>query len=242
VSFDPNIGFDVLTFTTECLVCTLPPVSADFSQIAGGQSVEGMGVVAPGLNIDAKGTAVKVVEGQGPVAYAAGVGNTILNGGMFPGGGFADTETRTALQPHLFTFTFDEGITVSQFTLRMLDFGDWNLNSSPSTYVSMTAYDANGVVVSIDELSYTSTAYNSPKYGDLFVAGDAMSAVPGEPGNWTWNVSGSGIVKVVLEFGVGFDPNIGFDVLTFTPECSTTTSTIQSQLESRYMLSNLHFC
>jgi hypothetical protein len=106
----------------------------------------------------------------------------------------------------------------------------------------MTAYDANGVVVSIDELSYTSTAYNSPKYGDLFVAGDAMSAVPGEPGNWTWNVSGSGIVKVVLEFGVGFDPNIGFDVLTFTPECSTTTSTIQSQLESRYMLSNLHFC
>jgi hypothetical protein len=32
-------------------------------------------------------------------------------------------------------------------------------------------------------------------------------------------VSGKGIVKVVLAFGVGHDPNIAFDLLYFVTEC-----------------------
>ena len=28
----------------------------------------------------------------------------------------------------------------------------------------------------------------------------------------------NGIVKIVLEFGEGYDPNVGFDILSFTTE------------------------
>jgi len=46
--------------------------------------------------------------------------------------------------------------------------------------------------------------------------GDA-TASPGQPGNWTWNISGSGITKVILDFGDGYDPNIAFDNLSYCP-------------------------
>jgi len=82
----------------------------------------------------------------------------------------------------------------------------------------------NGNEVSKEELGYTSTPEENPRssniYGDLWYSGDAVSAAPGQPGDWMWNVNGSGIVKVVLQFGVGFDPYIGFDELRFTEECS----------------------
>jgi hypothetical protein len=224
VGHDPAIAFDTLTFTTECnQVCQIPASIADFSQVAVGASVEGLGVVAPGLNIDAKGTAVSLRELVSPVAYGAGDGNSISNGGMAANGGFSDIVTKSALQPHLYTFTFAPGTSVSNFSLHMLDFGDWNPSLSTSHYVSMTAYNAGGFVVAEQEISYTTPATNLPSsssiYGDLRLTGDALSATPGQPGNWTWNLSGNGIVRVVLEFGVGHDPAIAFDTLTFTPDC-----------------------
>jgi hypothetical protein len=151
--------------------------------------------------------------------YGAGVGNTVWNGGI-GSGGFSDRETQQAVQPHLYTFTFEPGTSVSSFSLRMLDFGDLNPTSATSAYASMTAYNANGFVVAKQELKFSITGYySSPQYGNLIVTGDALRAVPGEPGNWTWRVSGAGIVKIVLEFGAGFDPNIGFDTLSYTTEC-----------------------
>jgi hypothetical protein len=69
---------------------------------------------------------------------------------------------------------------------------------------------------------YTTPAEYAPQssnlYGNLINNGDA-SALSGQPGNWTWQVSGVGITKVTLQFGVGFDPNIAFDTLSFTQEC-----------------------
>jgi len=179
--------------------------------------------VAPDLNIDAKGTAVRIGEGVNPFLYiATGSGASIVNGGVVPGGGFSDVTTQQASQAHLYTFTFAPFVSVSDFSLHMLDFGDLNPTLNTSHYASMTAYAANGTVVSKHELSYTTLA-NDPSssdlYGDLHISGDALGATPGQPGNWTWHVSGSGIVKVVLEFGVGFDPNIGFDTLSFTTVC-----------------------
>ena len=73
-------------------ICQPTVVTANFSQIAVGQSVEGMGVVAPGLDIDAKGTAVKILEGSEPVAYGAPNGNAINNGGLTLDRGFSDIE------------------------------------------------------------------------------------------------------------------------------------------------------
>jgi hypothetical protein len=53
----------------------------------------------------------------------------------------------------------------------------------------------------------------------LVFNGDAVAAPLGQPGNWIWNVSGNGIVKIVLEFGAGYDPNIAFDLLSFNVVC-----------------------
>ena len=199
-------------------------ITADFSQIAVGQSVEGPDVVAPNLNIDANGTAVRILPDMQPAIYIApNSGAVITNGGLAPGGGFTDMVAKDAGQAHLYTFTFAPRISTSEFSLHMLDYGDYNPTASTTHYVSMTAYDENGAVVDIQELSYTTLAETFPGssnlYGDLQLSGDATGALAGQPGNWTWHVSGTGIVKVVLEFGAGFDPRIGFDTLSFTTEC-----------------------
>jgi len=183
-----------------------------------------MGAVAPNLNIDAIGTAVKMLEATSPTLYVSNPspGVTVINGGTVPGGGFSDVNTRNASQPHLYTFTFAPGTSVSNFSVHMLDFGDLNPTLNTNHYVSMTAYDVNGVVVTKQELSYTTLAEALPTssnlYGNLQTTGDASTS-PGQPGNWTWNVSGSGIVRIVLGFGVGYDPNVGFDLISFTTEC-----------------------
>jgi hypothetical protein len=108
---------------------------------------------------------------------------------------------------------------VSNFSLHMLDYGDFNPSNSTSHLVTLTAYNLSNGVVAQEILDFTSLANNSPEYGNLILTGDAVDAAPGEPGNWTWNVSGTGIVRIVLEFGAGHDPNIAFDTLTFTTEC-----------------------
>jgi hypothetical protein len=216
--FDPNIGFGTLTFTTECPVCQSPSATADFSQIAPGGSVEAVGAAAPNLKIDALGTAVKIAEGVAPVTFGSkrDTGTSISNWGLPAGGGFSDAITQVAVQAPYYTFTF-AGISVSNFSLHMLDFGDYNPTLDTAHLVTLTAYDGNGAVVTQQELTYATlvgSPYFSNTYGNLLATGDAFAS-PGQPGNWTWNVSGSGIVQVVLDFGPGFDPNIGFGTLTF---------------------------
>ena len=190
-----------------------------------GASVEGLGSVHEDLNIQAPGDAVKVAEGEAPAVYGAPNGpGSIWNGGMDPDcGGFSDITTKEAKAAHDYTFTFAPGISVTEFSLRMLDFGDYNPSKSTSHVVTMTAYDASDVQVDQMTLQYTSDGQGNPRspnlYGDLWYSGDAISASEGEPGNWMWTVSGSGIVRVELDFGVGFDPNIAFDSLCFTIEC-----------------------
>ena len=98
---------------------------ADFSQVVTGESVEGVGVVAPYLDIDAKGTAVKISESISPKGYGAPNDDPILNGGIDTRGGFSDVTSGAARQAHQYTFTF-AGITISDFSLHMLDYGDWN--------------------------------------------------------------------------------------------------------------------
>jgi hypothetical protein len=222
VGYDPNIGFDLLSFTTECASCQ-SLVAANVSSVPVGQSVEGLGAVAPHLNIDARGTAVRVSQATEPMVYLAPNGSGNINGGLVADGGFSDVTTKVALQPHLYTFTFATSVSITNFSLHMLDYGDWNYTRAASHYASMTAYNANGNVVSKEELSYTSPALEVPRtsslYGDLYFTGDAVSSPVGQPGNWIWNVSGNGIVRIVLEFGAGYDPNIAFDLLSYNVVC-----------------------
>jgi hypothetical protein len=179
-----------------------------------------MGVVAPGLNIDAKGTAVKLLPNVEPIAYTTS--DLTINGFVANTGGFTDITTRNAIQPHVYTFTFAPGVLASNFSLHMLDAGDWNPSISANHYTSLTAYDALGNPVAKQELSYTTLPVTHPDssslFGNLQITGDA-SAAPGQLGNWTWNIFGSGIAKVVLEFGAGYDPNVAFDSLSFTTAC-----------------------
>ena len=220
--YDPNIAFDHLSFTRECARCQ-SFYSADFQSLPVGESVEGPGKAAPYLNIDSRGTAVRVVQAIEPMVYLASNNAGIVNGGLAADGGFSDVVLKEALQPHLYTFTFDQGVTITNFSLHMLDYGDLNPSLATSHNVSMTAYDASGQVISKKELNYTTPPKRNPRssdlYGDLYFNGDAVSARAGQPGNWTGYVFGNGIVKVVLEFGAGYDPNIAFDQLYFTIAC-----------------------
>jgi len=202
-----------------------PPedVCIDFSALNPGDSVEGLDTVSLGLEIDAVGgNAVVLMPGDvTAVTYGApNGGSSIKNGCMDSTGGFADADVNRI---HYYVFTFD-GKSVSEFSLHMLDFGDYNPTRSTEHLVTMTAYDALGGEVNSDTLEYTSSSAGNPRangsnVGDLYLTGDACNALPGEPGNWTWEVSGSGIVKVELVVNKGIDPNIAFDNLCFTIEC-----------------------
>ena len=177
-------------------------------------------MVAPDLNIQALGTAVKILPGTDPFIF---VGNSpngpLTNGGLAATGGFSDLTAQQNSQPHHYTFTFTPGMQVSDFSLHMGDFGDINPSLSASHSVSLVALDANNNVVAQQALQYTTPAVGFPtssdKYGNLQVTGDGITSLPGQPGNWTWHILGQGIVKVTLDFGAGFDPNVGFDALNF---------------------------
>ncbi len=208
---------------------------ADYGDFAPGDSIEGEGAVMPGLTIDAVGTAVKISEGQVPDVYGAPNNGSCdvspydypTNGCLDPNGGFSDDETQNAVSAHFYTFAFDHA--VHEFSLRMLDFGDFNPTLATDHLVEMKAY--NGLVeVDTEVLSYTSPPQQNPRSSDLHGdmtcpvdsqdggTGDACSAPPGSPGNYLWEVhSDEGISRVTLEFGVGYDPKTGFDHL-----CTTT--------------------
>ena len=209
-----------------------PPVEscADFSGFTSGTLIEGSGLVLDGMTIATpNGRAVVIYESAAPAAYGApnygtcGVpGGFPTNGCLDDNGGLSNDVYASTDQPHSYEFVFDTP--VSEFVLHMLDFGDYNPTSSAEHYAVMTAFDASDNPVDTHELDYTSQAAVNPRsgdYGDMACpansypggSGDACTAEPGDPGNWTWNVSGTGIVKVTLEFGVGFDPKIAFDNL-----------------------------
>jgi hypothetical protein len=209
------------------LACTTE--QSDFTQVAVGSSVEGLGKVAPDLNIKALNNAIRVDASRQPKVYDAtgSNGRKIPNGGMDPGGGFSDVQAHLNRQAHHYVFTFAPGVTVNDFSLHMQDFGDWNPGIDPAAkkhptnhIVLLTGFDAGGVVVAQQTLSYTTPPVEFPtssdQYGNLQITGDALSAMPGQPGSWAWDITGTGIVKVRLDFGIGFDPNLSLDHVVFT--------------------------
>jgi hypothetical protein len=204
-------------------------VHIDFESVQQGTSVEGLGTVHELLDIDAVhelldidagGNGMVVGEGLFPSAYGGGLNNW-LNGCLGnPGGytygevshygqGFADVD-----KWHDYLFSFAAGTTVSQFSITMLDFGDYNPTSSDYHEVRLAAYDADGYLVDEDVLAYDSVPkINPPEHR---YTGDACYAMPGDLGNYTFEVAGAGITWVVLEITAGIDPHIAFDDISFT--------------------------
>ena len=195
-----------------------------------GASVEGLGRVHPYLDIHdvsgAGGAARYVVGDVLPEAYVAAGNLRITNGCLGNPGGFMATgssargagfSSHFGLPPvgargENYDFTFG-GLAVTRFSIRMLDFGDFNPNQAASRRVVVTAYDAAGDVVDADVLAFTSGTAESP--GTHQVTGDACTAQLGQPGNFIFtvqSVGGARITKVTLRTDeAGADPHVAFD-------------------------------
>lgn len=212
------------------------PIEAclDFSSFNRGYTVEGMNTVYTGLNIDAERIkivtddglkeAVVIVEGFTPRAYGSDPsgGSGIKNGCLGSGKGIAirrDGFPENDL--YNFVFQFSEGMTVSSFSLNILDFGDYNPLNATTHSIALVAYDADEVEITRDTLSYDSDSGINPttsaQYGNLQNSGDACRASGNQPGNYTFNVNHSGINKVILELNKGPDPYFGIRNICFTP-------------------------
>lgn len=217
----------------------------DFSAFDPGDSVEGPGAVIPTLAVESTSgvsgaEAVAQTEGEKPAGYGAPNGAASVPNGCL-GDGFTDLATKDAKAPHAYAFTTVDDVTLSELSLRMLDFGDYNPSKNTHHYAAMVAYDGDGNEVDRHELEYYTTAAVNPTtawttaardtvaYTDLQTQGDACDAAAGEPGNWTWSVSGDGIARIELRFGDGHDPNIAFTDLCITAEGEETAWTCEDQ-------------
>jgi hypothetical protein len=209
------LAFAAPRVQAQCLPasCTGTAVLINFESLAPGAPVEGLGAVHPQLNITgvpwtfgpscAAGSSAVIAEGSAvPFAsYGTAAGDngclTGVQGFGHPAGCVLD-----------YDFTFASGATVSCFSFRMLDYGDFQPFGGTVHTVTVTAYDAASSVVDTDVLVMGGGA-------DL-TTGDACTAGPnGDPGNKLFTVTGAAIVKVTLRFDAFPDPNVGFDDMSF---------------------------
>lgn len=192
--------------------CPDTPVHLDFEGIAPGTSVEGLGAVHPYLRITSlawplgpsctPGSAVGIEEGVAP-PFSYDTAGSFANGCLNGIRGFGD-DGGCALD---YEFTFAPGVTVSCFSIRMFDYGDFYPFGTASHQVQMVAYDAASSIVDTDVLS-TFGAVNA-------TGGDACLSDPNSTGNHFFTVTGPGIVRVTLRFDGSPDPNVGFDDVSF---------------------------
>lgn len=223
----------------------LMPVSVDFESCTPGASVEGLGTVDTNLNIQTVGgNAVALKDGAAgiptdPALYGAPNGaGSIKNGGLNGDMGFGDLN-----KVHNYVFTFASGVSVSEFSITMFDYGDYNPTNATYHEIKVVAYDTGMAEVDDDVLKFNSPSAanprssSNPNYGDLYYSGDAVDASAGtEPGNWTFTVTGTGITSVELELVAGPDPNIGFDDVNFIVEEPSLTITKSTDFEGRASL------
>jgi len=223
-STDPNIALAVLCYAPEQPPEPPDSVCGDFSQLPAGASVEGLGTVHPDLNINSlSGTAVSIEEEEAPVAYGAPNGPTsTANNGVGTLAGFFDNS-----RIHNYEFSFAPGVTVNFFSVKTLDFGDFNPSNAIEHGAILTAYDSNDVEIDSQMLEFTSDGTITPtsgSAGNLQLTGDAISAQEGQPGNFTFTVAGAGIARVEFKFSnnvnptASSDPNVALAVLCFNTE------------------------
>lgn len=217
-----SIGDDVstntpasLTWVTATLSVPITPLSAcaDLSGLAPGTVIEGLGTVHPLLDIESSGNVKVVAEGVAPIAYRASNADRIINGNLGADNGFTDV-----WQQHDYTFTFAPDAEIGYFSLRMMDYGDWNPVFAKSHKVMMTAYDTDNNIVDEQVLAFTSSGALLPRMssrGDLNFTGDASTAREGEPGNYVFAVQNDqmNIARVELRFDNNTVPGKSSDPL-----------------------------
>ena len=232
----PSLNLEKGTLSGDNGVCL------DFTNFVPGDQIEGMDTLYIGLNIytefvqDVPGIddgkpckkAKIIVAGLNPRAYGSG-SSPAQNGCLGSGNGIGiPRNSYPENDIYRFVFEFEPGLTVSSFSLNILDYGDHNLFLTEYHSVTLIAYDALGNELTRDELTYDSDnnihPTTSTEYDNLQITGDACKAInyeeanPGNyPGNYIFEVSYCGISKVVLELGEGPDPYFGIRNICFTP-------------------------
>jgi hypothetical protein len=169
-------------------------------------------------------TILAAEEGKDPGFYGAPNGDGSLTNGCMGETidiGFGDINAKEAKAPQNLDFTFDNP--VSEFELRMLDFGDFNPTGASKHLIEITAFNSGGMVVDSETIEYytdgsvnptkgyETSALSTVVYENLNVEGDACGAEEGDIGDYTFLLTGD-IAKVELRFPSGHDPNIAFDL------------------------------
>jgi hypothetical protein len=214
--------------------CAATHVFLDFEGLAPGTPVEGLGTVHPDLSIASvawgfgptctPGSAAAIEEGVATPFAAYGTAGSFPNGCLDGIRGYGDSQG-CVLD---YDFTFAPGVTVSCFSVRMLDYGDLFPYGGTTHTVTLTAYDASNTQVSQDVLTMLGAV-------DL-VTGDACTSQGSDPGNRLFTVTGAGIVRVELRFDAFPDPNVGFDDISFCEQAAPTPAARRSwgELKARY--------
>lgn len=211
---------------------TLPALNA-------GSSVVGLGMIAPDLNIHTSGgNDVQLIRsGQSPVVFGGGWDN-IANDCLKNGWGIADTGGATGQRYHEYSFSFTEGKTVSDFQVSLADWGDFLPNAYvPSIHleIRLTAYNSANQIVDEDIMLNDLINGRSVQFGNMREGGDSCNSRIGQPGQYTFHVTGSGITRVELRF-IGpqsIDPNMalqepfGYTLETLPPYAEDDSTATQ---------------
>lgn len=213
-----SVSDTLFAITTTCIVSERPPepTCVNFSRLGPGATVEGLGVLQPNFDISTSGNAVVVLSDASPKAYDAPNDNAarVRNGNIGLLGGISDIE-----RVHDYAFNFTNGMMVNLFSLRMMDFGDWNPNLATEHEVTLVGLDGNGAVVDSDSIAFKTAAARMPRRGEIngapfnpYLQADAMAA-PGQLGNYRFELRGEGIVRVEMRFNNNVVPNTPSDPL-----------------------------
>ncbi|HAA16545.1 MAG TPA: hypothetical protein DCE41_34490 [Cytophagales bacterium] len=198
----------------------------DFSLYPQGHSAEMTDGLYPGLQVSTSG-------GHGVIAYEGGIISTYIstNKEKNPLGclgiGLVDARPK-AYRDNNFNFEFTDK-PVSEFSLTLADYGDYNPGRASWHYAALIAYDAYGSEVDRHELEYTTSGNKnktSAEWGNMGRPGDYCRAQPGEPGNYSFDVTGENIVRIELKFdnnsgdiyggNRSSDPNVAIPAICFT--------------------------
>lgn len=214
--------------------CVGTPAYLNFEALAPGTAVEGLGAVHPDLRITSVawpfgptctlGTAAAIEEGVSTPFASYGTAGSYPNGCLNGIRGFGDSQG-CVLD---YDYTFAPGVSVSCFSVRMVDYGDLFPFGGTTHTVTLSAYNASSTLLSQDVLTMLGPV-------DL-VTGDACTAQLTEPGNRLFTVTGTGIVRVTLRFDAFPDPNVGFDDISFCEEAVATSGQRHSwgELKTHY--------
>ncbi|GAB4141337.1 MAG: hypothetical protein Fur0024_3350 [Patescibacteria group bacterium] len=193
----------------------------DFSKFSAGTSIEGQNKISDFLTIKTSTGKGKIVkEGIIPQAYIVPKRSRYYKTNGCLNSGFADIGNASEKQ-HSYEFIFSEGIEVNNFSLKLLDYGDWNPFGAKNSSVKMVGFNKNGEIVATEGFDFNSKTRTLTN-GQVFNGG-ACEDAEGLPGNYKFNLEGEKIVRVTLSFkndgkykNSSSDPNIALKDLCFS--------------------------